>query len=123
MRISDWSSDVCSSDLHPGAFATPGPGCASLTRATDRGFVGVQRESACSNPDSPIPNSGLHASVPPTVSPSITTDGWPPPTAHPWPPLQHTPTTSTSTRPLHPPFTYPIVPGPVTPTSGPSRGT
>src|SRR3546814_10555012 len=34
MRISDWSSDVCSSDLGCDARATPQPSCAGLTRAS-----------------------------------------------------------------------------------------
>src|SRR3546814_17958610 len=56
----------------------------------DSGLVEAQgrRESARSNPQSPIPNPGPHACVPPTVSPSISSDGWPPPTPTPRQPFQ-----------------------------------
>src|SRR3546814_18665474 len=108
MRISDWSSDVCSSDLVRGdnassllgqvmegkailAFAQAEAG-ASLetvsvsTRATPRSEerrVGKERVSPCRSRGSPPPSHKQHP--PPTAPPP------PPPTPPPPPPPHHPP--------------------------------
>src|SRR3546814_6293825 len=64
MRISDWSSDVCSSDLHGGR---------------DRGF-GIRdsgnRCRACPNPQFPIPNPGCYGFTNRSVIRSLSPIAW-----------------------------------------------
>src|SRR3546814_4564766 len=63
MRISDWSSDVCSSDLSSGAGSGAGAGCADESSVVS--VVGAVFESSASSFDSsvgvPVVESGAGA--------------------------------------------------------------
>src|SRR3546814_9280323 len=48
MRISDWSSDVCSSDLHPSPFGQEIPGGGTGHAAADDQEIGVHQRSPSS---------------------------------------------------------------------------
>src|SRR3546814_10955411 len=60
MRISDWSSDVCSSDLHIPACLLPGPRSAPDTDSRLAGHLPLRHEPARA---SPRPRSDWHAAT------------------------------------------------------------
>src|SRR3546814_15071564 len=108
MRISDWSSDVCSSDLHPPPAAF---GASAVTAAPDIGVLLVN----LGTPDAPEPGSvrrylaqflsdRLVVEIPPLVwQPilrGIVLSTRPPTSAHPY---RTTWTDRSSPTPAHPP--------------------